>query len=107
MYLIVIAWFYVTAMMAVVEATSPQGSLLGAAVTFILYGALPMGVLIYIFGTPERKRKLKQRRQDEQRAYDAAHANPALATDSSSADTSGHASSGAEGRRITPVGKEL
>ena len=45
MYLIVIAWTYVTLMMAVAEATSPVGSVLGAVVTFLLYGALPMVVV--------------------------------------------------------------
>ena len=42
MYLIVIAWTYVTLMMAVAEATSPQGTVLGAIITFVLYGLLPM-----------------------------------------------------------------
>ena len=56
MYLIVIAWTYVTLMMAVAEATSPTGTLLGAIITFVLYGALPMGILVYILGTPSRKR---------------------------------------------------
>ena len=36
MYLIVIAWFYVTRMMALAEAASPQGSILGAVITFVL-----------------------------------------------------------------------
>ena len=56
MYLVLIAWFYVAVMMAVAEATSPVGSVLGALVTFLLYGALPMGVVGYIMGTPARKR---------------------------------------------------
>ena len=61
MYLIVITWAYVTLMMGVAEATSPQGTLLGALVTFTLYGLLPMGILVYILGTPGRKRKIKAR----------------------------------------------
>ena len=61
MYLIVIAWTYVTLMMAVAEATSPTGTLLGAIITFVLYGALPMGILVYILGTPSRKRAIKAR----------------------------------------------
>ena len=56
MYLVLIAWFYVALMMAVAEATSPVGSVLGALITFLLYGALPMGVVGYILGTPARKR---------------------------------------------------
>ena len=46
MYLIVIAWLYVTVMMAVAEATVPNGSLLGAVITFLLYGLLPCAILI-------------------------------------------------------------
>ena len=61
MYLIVIAWTYVTLMMAVAEATSPTGTLLGAIITFVLYGVLPMGILVYILGTPSRKRAIKAR----------------------------------------------
>mgnify|MGYP000414433937 CR=1 FL=1 len=67
MYLIVIAWLYVTVMMAVAEASSPQGSILGAAITFTLYGLLPMSILVYILGTPARKRKLQAQREAEQR----------------------------------------
>ena len=71
MYLIVITWTYVTLMMAVAEATSPMGTLLGALVTFALYGLLPMGILVYILGTPSRKRAIKARDAAEQAAYDA------------------------------------
>ena len=45
MYLVLIAWFYVALMMAVAEATSPVGTVLGAVFTFLLYGALPMLVV--------------------------------------------------------------
>eukprot|EP01037_Dinobryon_pediforme_P008696 gene8697-8787_t len=80
MYLIVIAWTYVTLMMAVAESTSPQGTVLGAIITFALYGLLPMGILVYILGTPSRKRKIKEREAAEQAAYDAEQA-AAYATD--------------------------
>jgi hypothetical protein len=56
MYLVAIAWMYVVMMMAVVEATSVNGTLLGAIFTFVLYGALPMSVVLYILRTPARKR---------------------------------------------------
>ena len=36
MYLVLIAWLYVTLMMAVAEASSPTGNLLGAIMTFVL-----------------------------------------------------------------------
>lgn len=106
MYLIVIAWFYVTVMMAVAEASSPQGSIVGALITFTLYGLLPMAILIYILGTPERKRKLRARREAEQRAYDAAQAaQPAPASDLP--DTSRHAPGTAEDGSIAPVREKL
>jgi hypothetical protein len=56
MYLIAIAWIYVVLMMAVVEALSSQGTVLGAFFTFTLYGALPLAIVLYIGGTPARKR---------------------------------------------------
>lgn len=73
MYLVLIAWLYVTFMMALAEALSPTGSILGAAVTFTFYGLLPMTIVGYILGTPERKRRLRRQREAEQRAWDAAH----------------------------------
>ena len=56
MYLIAIAWIYVVLMMSVAEAISSQGTLLGALITFIFYGVLPLSILMYIMGTPGRKR---------------------------------------------------
>ena len=59
MYLVLIAWLYVALMMAVAEATSPVGSLMGAIFTFLLYGLLPMGVIGYIMSSPARRRARK------------------------------------------------
>ena len=56
MYIVPIAWLYVTMMMAVAEATSPVGSVLGAVVTFLLYGLGPAALVGYILGTPARRR---------------------------------------------------
>ncbi|WP_422849539.1 hypothetical protein ACOYR4_11000 [Acidovorax sp. M14] len=112
MYLIVIAWTYVTLMMAVAEATSPQGTVLGAIITFALYGLLPMGILVYILGTPSRKRKIKAREAAEQAAYDAEQA-AARATDagaepaaSAAPDAGGKAPAAAEGNAVAAVRKE-
>lgn len=68
MYLVLIAWMYVALMMAVAEATSPIGTVLGAIVTFVLYGALPMGVVGYIMGSPARKRAIKAKEMAEREA---------------------------------------
>jgi hypothetical protein len=56
MHLIAMAWIYVVLMMAVVEAVSSQGTVLGALFTFLLYGALPLAIVLYIGSTPARKR---------------------------------------------------
>ncbi|CAD5372813.1 conserved hypothetical protein [Rubrivivax sp. A210] len=56
MSIVAIAWIYVVLMMAVVEAQSPQGSVLGAVFTFLLYGVLPLAIVLYIMGTPTRRR---------------------------------------------------
>ena len=57
MYLIAIAWAYVALMMAAAEALSPQGTVFGAIITLMLYGILPLGLLLYILGTPGRRRR--------------------------------------------------
>ncbi|WP_347612741.1 hypothetical protein, partial [Comamonas thiooxydans] len=74
MYLIAIAWMYVVVMMTIAEAASPGGTLLGAFFTFVLYGLLPLSIVLYILGTPARKRRLKARQ--EQEALAAEHALP-------------------------------
>jgi mannose/fructose/N-acetylgalactosamine-specific phosphotransferase system component IID len=56
MYIVAIAWIYVALMMSVAEATNTNGTVLGGIVTFILYGILPTAIIIYIMGTPQRKR---------------------------------------------------
>ena len=64
MYLIVIGWLYVTLLMALAEAFSTQGSVLGAIITFVFYGLLPMALVVYLMGTPLRRKAI--RRQEEQ-----------------------------------------
>ena len=66
MYLVPIAWLYVTVMMAVVEANSPNGTLLGALITFLHYGAGPIALVMYVMGTPARRRAIKAREVAEQ-----------------------------------------
>jgi hypothetical protein len=65
MYLVPIAWLYVTVMMAVAEANSPNGTLLGAFMTFVLYGAGPIALVMYVMGTPSRRRAIKAREAAE------------------------------------------
>jgi hypothetical protein len=62
MYIVVIAWLYVALMMAVAEANHPQGSLLGAVTTFVLYGVGPVALVVYLLGRAAR-RKARQARE--------------------------------------------
>ncbi len=86
MLLVAIAWLYVVLMVAVVEATSSSGTLLGALFTFVLYGVLPLGIVGYLFFSPARRRA--RRSAESQTAL-----NP---------DEGGHAA----GDAVAPVRKE-
>jgi hypothetical protein len=59
MYIVVIGWLYVAFMMAVAEATNANGSVLGAIVTFLLYGVGPVALVVYLMREPARKRRRK------------------------------------------------
>jgi len=61
MYIVPIAWLYVAVMMSVAEATATNGSILGAIITFVLYGLLPVGLILYFMGAPGRKRAIRAR----------------------------------------------
>ncbi|MBY0453278.1 MAG: hypothetical protein K2Q11_00130 [Burkholderiaceae bacterium] len=98
MYLIVIAWLYVTLMMSVAEATSSTGTVLGAIVTFALYGLLPLSIVLYIFGTPARRRAI--------RAREMAERTQATAMPSVTPDASGHAPTAPNAGAALPVRKE-
>ncbi len=83
MLLVAIAWTYVVLMVAVVEATGPQGSVLGASFTLLFYGVLPLAIVGYLFMSPARKRA---RRAVESRSTDPTAAE-AVALDP---DSGGH-----------------
>jgi membrane protein implicated in regulation of membrane protease activity len=61
MYIIAIGWLYVTLLMAAAETTVVAG-----VMTFLLYGAAPLALLLWLFGTPQRRRgRLRQQAMDE------------------------------------------
>ena len=66
MYLVAIAWMYLALMMAIAEATHANGSLLGAIITFLLYGVGPLALVMYLMGTPHRRRARQLQEQQEQ-----------------------------------------
>ncbi len=86
--IVFIAWLYVASLMAIAEAVSTSGSLLGAVFTFVLYGAGPMALVLYLLNTPARRRAQRAMPLDE------ASSNP---------DGSAHA---ARNTRIAPERKE-
>jgi len=96
-YLVVIAWMYVVLMMAVAEAASPNGTVLGAVVTFVLYGLVPLSIVVYLMGTPQRRRAIK--------AAEAQQAQQAQQT-SGQPDTGGQAPGAAEAGSVAAVRKE-
>jgi hypothetical protein len=102
MYLIVIGWLYVTLLMALAEAFSSQGSVLGAIITFVFYGLLPMALVVYLMGTPLRRKAI---RQQEQQARQAASA--VIQPDSEvHPDAGGHAPALPEVAAVPAVGKK-
>ena len=52
MYIVAIAWIYVVFMMSITEE-----SVVAGLMTFALYGILPLTIVLYIIGTPQRKRR--------------------------------------------------
>ena len=77
MSIVVIGWLYVALMMAIAEATSHNGSLLGAIVTFLLYGVGPAALVVYLMLEPARRRRRKALTLQEQQQ----RANPSGAPD--------------------------
>lgn len=100
MYLVAIGWLYVALMMSVAEATHVNGSILGAMITFVLYGLLPIALVMYLLGTPARKRAIKAREAAEHAAWQAAQGR------STSTSDTPHAGGEAPGDAVTPERKE-
>jgi hypothetical protein len=94
MYIVAIAWLYVAILMAVAEATHSTGTLLGGIVTFVLYGVLPLALVLYVMGTPARRRAIKAQESAELQAAQSA------------SDPTPDAGAEAAGDAVAPVGKE-
>lgn len=98
--LVALAWMYVVTLMAVAEMTHANGSILGGLITFVLYGLLPLSIVMYIMRTPQRRRAAQRKAEPP-----TATNEPPLAADASSAhpDTAGHAPAGTESAGVPPV----
>lgn len=92
MYIVPIAWLYVALMMAVAEANASNGTVLGAIITFVLYGLGPVALVTYLMGAPARSKAIKAKEAAE-----------FLASKSVQPDTGGHATADT----VTAVRKEL
>ena len=58
--IVAIGWAYVVLMMVLAEALGPGGSVLGAIITLLLYGVLPMTIVLYVGGARGRARTRRQ-----------------------------------------------
>jgi hypothetical protein len=110
-YLVVIGWLYVVLMMSVAEATNTTGTLLGAIVTFLLYGLAPVALVVYLMRTPQRRKAIRAREAAEDQARrDALAASEATEQaspgQSNQPDAGGHAAGAAQPDSIPSVGKE-
>ena len=107
MYLIAIAWMYVVLLMSIAEATNTTGTVLGALITFVLYGALPLSLVLYLMRTPARRRAIKAREnaEDNQKIIDA-EINNVIENNSDLPDASGHAATAAAADSVPAVRKE-
>ncbi len=103
MWIVAIAWIYVALMMALAEATSPQGTYLGAVITFVFYGVAPTALVMYLLGTPGRRRARLQA-EAEAHAQHLAEVAPPPEPDTDSAQADG--SSLSAGAPVASVGKE-
>ncbi len=105
MYIVPIAWLYVALMMAVVEATSSTGTLLGALFTFVLYGVGPVALVVYLMGGSARKRAIRAREAEEARAAAADVSGTASGNASGEPDAGSHAPATTESDAVAPMGK--
>ncbi|NSX13912.1 hypothetical protein HTY52_07440 [Cupriavidus taiwanensis] len=73
MYIVAIGWLYVALMMAITEHNVVAG-----VATFLMYGVAPVALVLYIMGTPGRRRR---RAEAERAATAAAASEPAKRVD--------------------------
>lgn len=76
MFIVAIGWMYVVLMMSIAEENAVAG-----VMTLILYGLLPVAILLYISGGGKRKRR---RLDQQQRQAEAAIARAAANDDKAS-----------------------
>ncbi|MEF8714153.1 MAG: hypothetical protein V5B39_11430 [Accumulibacter sp.] len=71
MHIVVIAWLYVTVLMALTET-----SIVAGIMTLVFYGLLPTMLLLWLFGGSARRRALRVPREETPANSDADHEKP-------------------------------
>lgn len=71
MYIVAIAWIYVVVLMAATETT-----LVGGLLTFVFYGLAPLALLLWLLGTPQRRRNQARAAAAEPPDADSSAAEP-------------------------------
>ena len=64
MYIVAIGWLFVIVMMAITST-----SLLSGLVTLFCYGILPLGLFLWIVGTPQRRRRSASRDAADEKSH--------------------------------------
>jgi uncharacterized membrane protein len=98
MHIVALAWMFVVVLMVAAEASSSQGTLLGAFITLLLYGVLPLSIVLYVMGTPGRRRA--------RRLQEAAAAAAAVTTQHDDSPAQGDGSRHAAGPPVAAERKE-
>lgn len=52
MYIVALGWIYVVLMMSITET-----SVVAGVMTFLMYGMVPVSIILYVMGTPGRRRR--------------------------------------------------
>lgn len=61
MIMVAIAWIYVVLLMSMTEQTIVAG-----AMTFLFYCVFPLSIILYVMGTPQRKRNRQAQEKSHQ-----------------------------------------
>lgn len=63
MYIVAIGWMFVVVCMAATEGVT--SSVFGGLTTLLFYGLLPLGLFLWLAGTPQRRRRREQQEREE------------------------------------------
>jgi len=64
MYIVVIAWLFVALIIAI-----SQVSVVAAILSFVFWGIAPLALILWLFGTPQRRRRAVLQAQAEEKKH--------------------------------------